>query len=183
MTLSLTVPAGEHGTVRLFAIDLPDEAARAFAADPDAIGRALGAEGLDPGHIDVFPVSRIAPLGLPVFLAEGHGIAPEDLEPHQAALDALDGHVAVVSSGAFRGAARTLDIAPPLRLVGAWREAGAPVVFGDLPAAGADPAASRPEVSSPGPQPPRSKRRTNGLVAFAVLIVAVLGFIVLNGAR
>lgn len=183
MTARLAVPAGERGTVRVFAIDLPDAEARGFAADPASVGRALGEGALDLDHVAVFPVSRLAPLDLPAFLAEGHGVAAPDLAPHQAALASLDGHVAVVTSGAFRGAAKTLAVTPPLRLVGTFREERPPVVFGALPAGGAERAGPRPDAPRPRPAPERHRRRRTGLLPIAVLILAVLGFIVLNGAR
>jgi hypothetical protein len=186
MTAPLAVPAAERGVVRVFAVDLPEAEARAFAADPAAVARALGAEGLDAAHVDVFPVSRVAPLGLPLFLEEGHGVAASDTAPQAEALDALEGHVALVTSGAFRGEARSLHVAPPLRLVGTFREERAPVAFGALPAAGADGAAP-PDgdagAKAPQPAPVRRGRLTNRALTLLILVVAVVGFILLNGGR
>ena len=179
MTETIVIPPGESGCVRLFAVDLPPDEARAFAADPEAVDRALGT-GLDHDYIDVFPVSRIAALGLPAYLSEGHGIAPSELASDTGMLDALDGHVAVISSGAFAAKARTLTVAPPLRLVGTYREERQPVSFGELPSAGADGVLSGP--SAPPPAPGRRGRTTRLLTAL-ILILAILGFIVLNGGR
>jgi aspartate carbamoyltransferase catalytic subunit len=36
-----------------------------------------------PAYVDVFPVSRVAPLGLATYLAEGHGIRPKPSPPTQ----------------------------------------------------------------------------------------------------
>jgi hypothetical protein len=180
MTRTLTIPPGEHGAVRLFAVDLPPEEALAFAADPTAVPRALGAPDLDPGHVDVFPVSRIEALGLAAFLAEGHGIPTEALAPDVARLDALEGHVAVVSSGAFGPAARTLSVAPPLRLVGQWQEDLAPVTFGSLPSGGTEGTISGPAAPPPAPGSGRALQR---ILTVLILILAIVGFIVLNGGR
>jgi hypothetical protein len=185
MTRTLTVPAGERGVVRLFAVDLPEEDARAFAADPRAVGRALGAPDIDPARIDVFPVSRVAPLGLPLFLSEGHGIAPSDIAPHVETLDALDGHVALVASGAFGDAARSVVVAPPLRLVGTFREERTPIAFGTLPDAQAREAPPQPDppTETLPPGPGRRGRRTKRGLALVVLVVVILGFILLKGGR
>lgn len=183
MTAPLAIPEAETGVVRLFAIDLPDAEARAFASDPGALARALGAEGLDARHVDVFPVSRVSALGLATFLAEGHGIAPADLAPEADMLEALEGHVAVVTSGAFRGRAMTLAPSPPLRLLGTWREDRPPVSFGALPpgTGPTPPRAEPPAPPRPGARPAGPMRRR--FLTLLILILAILGFIVMNGGR
>jgi hypothetical protein len=180
MTETIAIPPDERGTVRLFALDLPPEEARAFVADPGAVARALGAPDLDPSRIDVFPVSRIAALGLPAYLAEGHGIPPEALAPDAARLAALDGHVAVIAAGAFGPKARTLSVAPPLRLVGHWQEDAAPVAFGSLPSRGAEGTLGAP---APPPPAPRAGGGKRWLLAILILVLAILGFIILIGGR
>jgi hypothetical protein len=180
MTRTLTIPPAERGIVRLFAVDLPPEEAQAFADDPAAIARALGAPDLDPAHMDVFPVSRIAALGLPAFLVEGHGIPPAALEKDAATLDALDGLVALVSSAAFGPEPRTITVSPPLRLVGTWAEDIPPVRFSPLPSDGADGLLAGGE---PAPPPPPRRARHVQVLTVLILIVAILGFIVLNGGQ
>jgi hypothetical protein len=180
MTQTLTIPPGERGTVRVFAIDLPAEEAQAFAADPTAVPRALGTSDLDPGHIDVFPVSSIAALGLPAFLAEGHGIPADALSADAAKLDALDGHIAVIGAGAFGPAGHNLTVRPPLRLVGTYRENIPPVSFSPLPAESATGV-----LGSPGPKPvpmPGGSNLTR-ILTILLLVLAVVGFIVLNGGQ
>lgn len=180
MTETIVVPPGESGCVRVFAVDLPPDEAPAFAAEPGDVDRALGTSSLDPDYIDVFPVSRIAALGLSAYLSEGHGIAPSELASDTSRLDALDGHVAVISSGAFGGDGRTLTVAPPLRLVGSYREERQPVSFGKLPAEGAEGILDGP----PAPPPPPARRgRTTQMLTALILILAIIGFIVLNGGR
>ncbi len=180
MTQTLTIPPGERGTVRVFAVDLPPEEAQAFAADPTAVPRALGTSDIDTGHIDVFPASRIAALGLPAYLAEGHGIPPDTLAADAAALDALDGHVAVVGAGAFGPAGRTLTVSPPLRLVGTYSEGVPPVTFTPLPSEGA-----AGVLGSPGPKPLPTPGGSNltRILTILLLVLAVVGFIVLNGGQ
>jgi hypothetical protein len=181
MTTTLTIPPGERGTVRLFAIDAPPEEARAFADNPAAVARALGAPDLDLRHIDVFPVSRIAPLGLAAFLAEGHDIPAEALAADADALSALDGQVAVLASGAFGPQGRTLEVTPPLRFVGAWAEARPPVTFSTLPSGGAEGVLGGP--AAPPATAPRAGGGMRRLLTVLLLILAIIGFIVLNGGR
>ena len=180
MTERLSIPAGERGTVRLFALDLPPEEARAFAADPGAVARALGAPDLDPTRVEVFPVARIAAIGLPVYLAEGHGIPPAALEAQSETLAALDGHVAIVAAGAFGPEARTLTVAPPLRLVGAWQEDAPAIRFGELPSESARGTLGTPPGLPPAPQAGGGRGR---LLTILILLLAILGFIILNGGR
>ncbi len=180
MTERLSIPPGERGTVRLFAVDLSPEEASAFASDPDAVARALGAPDLDPTRVEVFPVSRIAAIGLPAYLSEGHGIPPAALAADSKTLAALDGHVVLVAAGAFGPGARVLAVAPPLRLVGAWEEDMPAVRFGDLPSESARGTLGAPAAPPPPPQAGRGRGR---MLTILILILAILGFIILNGGR
>lgn len=180
MTERLSIPAGERGTVRLFAVDLPPEEARAFAADPGAVARALGAPDLDPARVEVFPVSRIAAIGLPAYLAEGHGIPPAALAAESGTLAALEGHVVLVAAGAFGPEARDLSVAPPLRLVGTWQEDLPEIRFGELPSESARGTLGAPPGPPPAPQTGGGRGR---LLTILILILAILGFIILNGFR
>ena len=178
MTETIVIPRGERGTVRVLAVDLPPEEAHAFAADPAAVDRALGTPGLDPEYVDVFPIARLDALGLPAYLSEGLGIPTSELAADTGKLEALEGHVAVISSRAFGADGRSITVAPPLRLVGTYREERQPVSFGELPAGGADGILEGPKA----PPPVRRGRNTQALTIL-ILILAIIGFIVLNGAR
>ena len=180
MTARVSIPAGERGTVRLFAVDLPPEQARAFAADPGAVARALGAPDLDPTRVEVFPLARIAAIGLPTYLAEGHGIPPAALEAQSESLAALDGHVVLVAAGAFGPEARVLSVAPPLRLVGAWQEEAPAIRFGELLSEGARGTLDAPPAPPPAPQTGDGRGRR---LTILILILAILGCIILNGFR
>lgn len=172
----MTVPTRERGIVRLFDVTLPPDAAEAFAADPEALARALGVARVDPGHVDVFRVERLADLGLAAYLSEGHGVPPEALVPDADRLAALDGHVAVVRSRAFPEEGAELAPRPPLALVGAWPEDRAPVSFAPLPDSGAAGMLAGP----PGGPVPPSGRRTLGLVV-ALLALLLLAALLLGG--
>jgi hypothetical protein len=180
MTTTLTIPPGERGTVRLFAIDLPPGEARAFADDPAAVARALGAPDLDLRHIDVFPVSRIAPLGLAAFLTEGHGIPARALAPTRtpSTRSTAMSPSSRRAPSARRGASSSRPAAPPRRRLGR----AAPAGHLRRPARGRRGRHAR----RPGRPPPPAPRPGGGMrriLTVLLLILAIVGFIVLNGGQ
>lgn len=140
MTDAIPVRQGEHGIVRVFALELPAADVEDFAAHgPDwPLKHALGASVLVPERVQVFAISDLDGVGLHDYLLDGMGVDPVALAPDAAALDALDGHVVVLTSAALGGAMQTLHPRPPLRLVGTYAELDMPVTFEPLPAGGAD---------------------------------------------
>lgn len=159
----LTVRPGETGAVRVFAIDLPEEAVDAFVQAETAHGServapsipaALGVSRLDPGYVDVVALRDLDDVGLEGLLRDGHGIARADLEPERAGLDALDGHVVILGSKAFGGMAATLAPSAPLRLIGGWSEDAVPVAFDILPDAMARGSAATPGSAGPATHMP-----------------------------
>jgi len=155
-----------QGDVLVFTWDGPEPEA-------DEVFAALGAAG-DAGKLDIFPASKIAPVGLDVFLAEGHGVATGDLTASKAELHALTGIIVIVPARAFEGHRATLEVTAPLVHVATFREAAA------------DPAPPLPiETESakgtlggaPG-RPAKSDARIGGMVAMAVLLF-LAAFVVL----
>ena len=139
-------------------------------ATQEGVLAALGAELEDPAHLEVFDAAKIAPVGMAAFLAEGHGIATEDLSPDAERLDALTGTVAVLSARAFGGASAEFAPAAGLELIARYREAAAPATaprpFGTESAKG---------TLSGGPaKAPKSDARIGGMVALAVLVFLAL---------
>lgn len=168
MSDTIQIPAEEHGVIRLFRVQLPPEEIAEFAGlagEGPALAAALGVDRLDPEYVEVFPVSDLTGLGLVGYLTEGLGVAPEDLAQDRAMIDAVDGHVLVLSSGAFEGRAETLRPRAPLRWVGIWREAGQAVEFTPLPAGGAQGAVHTAPVKTP------SNNAILGRVAMMALLV------------
>ena len=127
----LQVAEGEHGIVRVFAIDAgPEEAPRwrvpdaeeAEGAEADwALPAALGVGRLEPRDVQVFPARDLGGMGLSDFLAQGYDLGEDQLAPARADLDAADGIVAVIRSGAFDAPA-TLAPASGVRPLGAFAE-------------------------------------------------------------
>ena len=168
MTDRISIKPTEHGVVRVFAVDLaPGEIPEFTDQDGDwPLKNALGAEALDPRHVDVFPVSDLDELGLSGYLEQGHGIAADELADMRGRLDALSGHVLIVTSRAFEGQAQELTPRAPLRLIGSFNEEAAAVSFDPLPSG----AARGITGGKPGP----SDAAMSGRIASLALLVLFL---------
>ena len=130
----MEISAHETGLVRLFSVDLPADEIDAFrSGTPSALEQALGTGGLDPAYVELFDIADLEELGLRGYMRDGLGVAEAELTEDAARIDALEGPVLVLLSGAFRGKEHTLAPRAPLRWVGTWREEKAPVHFEPMP--------------------------------------------------
>lgn len=130
--MTVEIAPHEHGVVRIFALSMTAEEARALHRNkppgddaPTPIEAALGVTGIDPAHVAVFPLSDIEEIGLDRYLEEGSSIDPAQLDPDRRKLAALDGWVLVVHSAAFGGRGVTLTPTADLTLIGTYSEPGA----------------------------------------------------------
>ncbi|MEM9910261.1 MAG: hypothetical protein AAF922_05700 [Pseudomonadota bacterium] len=168
MSERFDIKAGERGVLRLFRIDLPKQDISNFAEHDEITGRwplkeALGVEDMNEKFVDVFEISDLSEMGLTGYMTEGLGVSDSEVAPHRDRLDALEGHIVVVLSGAFKGLAVTLLPRPPLRWVGTFFEDRPAVKFETLPSDGAEPA--KPEKKAP------SNAAMSGRVATLALLV------------
>jgi hypothetical protein len=146
----LDVTAHETGVVRLFQLDLPEDEIRGFVekgwypgddggeAEHWPLREALGAEYLKVDHVEVFPVGDVAALGLSTYMTEGLGMPDAEIAADKSRIDAVRGHVVVVTSAAFGGVAQRLDPHPPLHLIGTYRETPPAPVIGTIETASAN---------------------------------------------
>ncbi|SHJ02770.1 hypothetical protein [Wenxinia saemankumensis] len=173
------IPPHERGQVRVFDVDLPPGEAKRFAeAAPGSVAQALGVPGLSARHVEVFDLSDLRGLGLRGYLHSGQGVAHEALEPDAALLDGLEGHVALVMSGAFEGRGTAVVVRPPLRWVGTWTEAEAETPGIVLDSGSAKGPADMAEAGAPV-RGPRSRGAL--VVTLALLLLAVVLFLWLAG--
>ena len=164
MTDPLAIPLGPERCVWVFAIDLPEDKAEAFARGP--LAGALGVDSLDPGQTEYIDADAFTEYGLSRYLIEGQGIAEASLAADTAMLDALRGPLLLV----FRPALTQgrLSPEPPLRLIGRYDEIPLPPRIG---MAGYDAAADTipvPVVKRP------SDAAMSGRVAMVVLILLAI---------
>lgn len=176
MTDDFTIPENEREVVRVFALDVDAAEAARFAAPPSkngadwALKRALGADRLKPEHVELFPARDLSGVGLPGYLTEGLGIAEDSVAPDRQALEAEAGHIVIVHSAAFEGAAQTLDPQPPLRHLGTYRLAQADPPRPTVP----QPSDETPEVTPTAPPPPGPPSRgVSAMVLLAILLAAL----------
>ncbi len=154
----MRVSTSEHGLVRLFAVDLPAAEIDAFAtshsdAKPTPLAQALGIDGLNPDHYELFDVADLEEMGLSGYMVEGLGIAQADIAADIARLSAQKGWVLIVRSSAFGGLEQTLMPKAPLRWLATYKEDRAPIHFSDLPNQSAKGNAAVPPKNASNPSP------------------------------
>ncbi len=134
-------------------------------ADTEDMARAsLGVD--DQSEVEVFPASKISPVGLVSYLIDGHGIAATDLGAQAATLEGLQGTVVVVTSRAFADGSGRLEVREPMRLVGQFREAAAEI-GAPLPI---ETESAKGNLGGKADRPPKSDARVGGMVAMVVLL-------------
>ncbi len=177
MSDTIQIRATETGIVRVFSVDIPADQIAAFTARNGRwpLREALGAETLDPEHIEVFDAADLTGVGLPGYLAEGHAIPKDQIEPMRARLAAQDGTLMVITSRAFGGTAQTLLPRAPLNLIASFSEPHDPITFGALP----DESARTPEYEDKPQRKKPSDAAMSGRVASVVLLVLALLVIVM----
>lgn len=164
MTDPLAIPRGPERCLWVFAIDLPEDEAKAFAQGP--LAEALGVDHLDPAYAELIDADTFTEFGLSRYLAEGQGIAEECLATDSATLDALRGPLLLVfRPGLSQG---RLSPHPPLRLIGRYDEVPPPP---HISMAGYDAAADTLDLPVKG-RP--SDAAMSGRVATVVLILLAI---------
>ncbi|MDK3017247.1 hypothetical protein [Pseudodonghicola flavimaris] len=168
MSDPLSVVAGEHGVIRVFALEMRPEQA-AFQREEGAAAQMLGVATLEPGQVDVIRIADLEELGLAGYLTEGCGIPDAQIAPDRARLAALTGWVMVVRSRAFGGRAAQIAPAPELRLVATYREPGTDWTAAPLKSQSAEPFSA----ARPSPRAARARARRIGATLFAVVMALI----------
>lgn len=172
---ALTIPTGERGIVRVFALSVEAGDENALKA-PGAAAAALGVATLDMEHVDIFAASDLAGVGLADYLVDGFGVPEAEVAPDRARLEAVRGLVIVVRSRAFGGQAVTLHPAGQLQLVGSFRESGVDWT----PGAPLESASARGSAGGGlSPRARRSRTRAVGAAVFAAFVLLVLAIVLL----
>lgn len=165
----ITIPVGEIGTTRVFALSMTAEQARKLRDEPVLMAGALGAEPENPNGVEVFPLTDLGDLGLAGFLRDGIDAHPQDIARDQAKLAALDGWVMLVHSSAFATSGATLDPIPALTLIGTYAQTPAATTQVPLEAEAAQPYTGTPMQDADAP--PAAKARGSWIVIALALIV------------
>lgn len=180
MTDKIEIGESETGVVRVFDVDLDRAEAEAFNRRNGSwpLKEALGAESLDPHHLDLIQVEELTGFGLRQYLEEGMGVAWDDLEDQHVVIEGLKGTVLVVGSRAFGGQAQVLTPRAPLKLVATLNEEKPPIKFDPLPSAGAQVVPAPEEPAGPEPKKKSDAAMSGRVAMIALLVLFVLTAVV-----
>lgn len=179
MSQTLEIPIGERGRIRVFSLSMDREAAETLKGNSAALEQVFQTE-IDIEYVEVFDLADLGDMSFVDYLVEGPGIEASALAAERVTLDALEGWVMVVYSGAFEDTAGPITPDPALRLLGTYPQQGIDWSEGmDLSAASAKPYQGDAGV----PEKKRSDAAIAGRVATAALLVlfALVGLMVWIG--
>lgn len=170
---TITIPKGEHGVIRVFAISrpLPEMSNALKAQSKEQLATELLGTPVSEGKVEIFAVSDLTGVGLAGYLKEGYDVPEAELGRDRSRLEALDGYVLLVFSSAFGDGEITFETSAELTLIGTYHE--------PIPAMQAEPiesAASRPYTGTPAETPATPPRNRSGsaVVGLAVLALFIL---------
>lgn len=172
--------SGDHDTIHLFALELPEDELWSFVTeDPEtgefALRDALGVESLDESQVEGAVTEDLHGIGLSGFLTEGIGVDEALISDDRARIDALSGGVVIVKGGAFASSDIALHPRPPLRHVGTYRLPDAPSTLEQLTSESARRTGG--ETAEPVAASPQSNQLTRRLI-IAIVVLIVLGLLV-----
>lgn len=117
----LIVQPGERGQVRLFLI--PEPLAKTTETDLAPLQDALGGVSLNRADVQIVPTKTLGEMSVQDFLEEAYDI---DRTTLPRLLDEVEGHIAILRSGAFARDGATLAPSDMLGFLGLYSERGAP---------------------------------------------------------
>ena len=164
--MSLEVKPGEHGVVRVFSLGYRVSMELQHFEAVDKLAEALGIDHLKAEDVQIVDLSAVREMGLSNFLMEAYGVAEEEVAPLSETLNALQGHTAVLRSGAFEGATLTLPTSDDVRLVATLHEPRMSV-----PAPMPNFASARGTAEGPKARKPVSDKAMSGRIAMYALLV------------
>lgn len=107
--MTLTIPANDHGQIRVFSVSGP--IAMALKADLErGIAEAFGTPGLNLDFVDLVDIAALDQMTLVDLLQQGYDIQPDAAD--KPALDRITDHALLIMSRATSGQEVTLTFAP-----------------------------------------------------------------------
>ncbi len=171
MSEALAFPAQARRAVWVFTADLPEGALERLVMPPaDALREALGLSSLNTDHIEVFQPEVLEGYTLASFLTGANGLDEASVAPDTATLDALEGPVLLVFSGALSAADTALAPKPPLVFIGRYIEKSEATLY-EAPFFPAG--ATAPPLPAETPKPV-SARLIGAIVLVVLLLIAAL---------
>jgi len=169
----LHIPKGEHGQIRLFAVNRPiDVMARNLREiEKTALIDDLLGVHAPAGTAELFPVSDLAGVGLSRYLTDGYAVTQAQIAHDRTRLEALDGYVLLLFSSAFDGRETTLTIGSDLTLIGTYGEEQPDRAAPPLTAEAAQPYSGVPSLTH---KTPPSGRAGGAMVLLGMLVMVGL---------
>lgn len=174
----ITVPAHEHGIVRVFSLSMSADQAQSLRNSRQAQKDALGLKQLDPRGVEVFQVSDLADIGLHGYLREGVDADEAGLTRDRTKLRALEGWVMLVYSSAFEGREVAFTPTPELTLIGAYGQTKIDRSQIDIDSEAAKPYSGTPTLTPP--QPVRGGAGGTMVIIGLIVLVALACWWVLS---
>lgn len=171
--MSRDVTQNEHGRVRIFLLGYRVSMEVQHFEAVDRLAAALGLETLVSEDVQIVDLSTIRDMGLSSFLSEAYGVSDEELAPLNDTLEDLKGHIAILRSGAFGGAALTIPMSDEVRFIATLNE---PRMSAPAPMPSYESAKS--EGPTGQPRKPVSDKAMSGRVAMYALL-AVFAFTIM----
>ncbi len=169
----IAIPAGEHGKIRLFQLEMRPEQLAFLRDEPGALAQILGIDALEMAQVDLFDVADLEELGLRGYLSEGCGIAVENLADDHVKLDGMTGPVMVVRSRAFSGLQTRLTPNRQIKLMATYSEASDTWRATPVTSDSAKPQTPTPKIP---PRQARAEARRLGFIFF-VVVMSLFGLI------
>lgn len=180
MSDPITIPANEHGVVRIFLLSYQLDMEIEHSGTLDGLADTIGVANLRADDVQLVKHDTITELGLPTFLEMAYAIVPDDLRTHQSALAGLTGQIAIIRSGAFEGKPVTFTDSEDARLIATLHEDGpAQPRLDPLQTTSAEGILDRPVKT----KAPKSDARIGGMIATYALIFmfALVGLMIWVG--
>ena len=163
MTTELTIPALDHGQIRVFQM-APPAPQDLLDKTPAALARVLGAGTLNTDFIDIFETASLGEMSLQDYLRSGYDLAADVVD--DAALGRLNGVVILMMSRATGPKATTLTLADGVSHVTTLGEKASISVNEPLKSE-----ASQGVIADPPGKKPVSDAAMSGRIAMIALVV------------
>lgn len=165
--MTLTIPANDHGKLRIFALDFTPPAALRDKT-PEGIAGAFGTDALDLTYIDIIDVAALGEMTLIQYLQAGYELKADAVDA--AALADVSGWVVMVMSRASGGKEITLDLTDGLTHITTLGEAASLAPVGAPLQSDASQGTLPPPTTTPTKKP-KSDARIGGMVATVALLM------------
>ncbi len=172
--MTLTIPANDHGQIRVFAIKAPPSA-DVIEKTPRGLDTLFTAT-LNPDFVDVVRIKDLGKMRLSSYISQGYDMSPDLVD--RAAVDAITGYAILVLSRASGDVETTLTLAEGLRHVTTYSPGAQIVAPQKLPDASA-----QGILDTPPAKPPKSDARISGMIATYALLAmfALVGLMIWVG--